>query len=501
MPQPGTGARRGLLAAVAFAVLLNPLNSSMISVALPHIEKDFGVPFSRLTWLIATYYLASAIAQPVMGRVSDLFGRRRLFYAGLVLVTVASALAPWAPSLVLLIAFRTIQAVGSSTLYPAGMAMVRDAFTTGQAQALGILAVFSSTSAALGPSLGGFLVHLGGWPAIFTVNFPLIAVSLFLALRSLPADAPRAGAPSRLDLPGAALFSMTVVTALYFLFSLDGRGPAWWAAAAAIVLGWAFTRLEMRVDEPFMDVRVFRRDAPRTFVYLAWTLSNVAFYSIFFGMPTYLETARHLSPGATGLVMLALAAPSSLISPVVGRWVDRAGHRPALVGSGATFLLGAAGLAAVGGSAPLWALGAILALLGASNGMNNLALQAALYRFVPLEETGAASGIFMTARYTGTILSSSLLGIVFGRAVSAGGLRELSWRLALGLPMSPCPRSGRAPSLTTAQPHLRGRSRETQLHALPRLRSRRRRVSVRRTPPPLWRRGRPRPAAPSLSLT
>lgn len=412
----------------------------MIAVALPHIGADFGVPFARLTWLIATYYLASAIAQPVMGRVSDLFGRRRLFFAGLALVAVASALAPWSPSLAALVAFRAVQAVGTSTLYPAGMGMIRDTFRTGQAQALGILAVFSSTSAALGPSLGGFLVHLGGWPAIFVVNFPLIAVSTILAWRALPADTPSAAAAGRLDLAGVALFSGTVVGALAFLLSLDGRGPAWWALAGAVVLGFAFVRFETRLAsagaEPFIDVRVFGRDPSRTKVYLAWMMSNVAFYSIFFGMPTYFETARRLSAGATGVMMLSVAGLGSIVSPFVGRWVDRAGHRPALLAGGATFLAGAAGLYAAGGRAPLAALFAVLSLLGVSNGIHNLALQAALFRFVPREDTGAASGIFMMARYTGTILSSSLLGIVFARGVGPAGLHQLSIALlALGVPM------------------------------------------------------------------
>ncbi|QBS38326.1 MFS transporter [Thermaerobacter sp. FW80] len=115
--EAGTGGSPGLLlAAVAFGALLNPLNSSMIAVALPAIARDFQVPLGRLTWVIAAFYLASAVGQPVMGKVADLAGRRRVFFAGLALVALASAAAPLAPTLGALVAARVLQALGSSTV-------------------------------------------------------------------------------------------------------------------------------------------------------------------------------------------------------------------------------------------------------------------------------------------------------------------------------------------------------------------------------------------------
>lgn len=492
-----------LLAAVAFGALLNPLNSSMIAVALPAIARDFQVPIGRLTWVIASFYLASAVSQPVMGKVADLAGRRRVFFAGLALVALASALAPLAPTLGALVAARVLQALGSSTLYPAGMAAVRDAFSGRTGQALGILAVFASTSAALGPSLGGFLVQAGGWQALFSVNFVPVALSAGLALRAFPVDAgaagssgaaspgparagssgaasprparvgpsaapadPRRSAPvdgpsgsspsagpgrgqrsaapmgragglgelgRRLDGLGVVLFAGTVTFGLAALLSLSEPQPAWWAMAAAIGLGVALVRWEGRVRaagrEPFLDLELLRRDRARTAVYGAWILSNVAFYTVFFGMPAYFEEVRHLDPRTSGLMMLSVAGFSSVASPLVGRWVDRVGHRPALWAAGLSLSTGALALLAVGPQAPLALLFVVLAFLGASNGVNNLALQTALYRFVPREETGAASGLYMTCRYIGSILSSSLLGLILAGPLDGRMLREL----ALGL--------------------------------------------------------------------
>jgi MFS family permease len=180
--------RTALLVTVACGTLLNPLNSSLIAVALANIRDDFALSFADAAWLISAYYLASAVGQPVLGRLADLFGRRRLFVSGLLVVAVASALAPLAPTFEWLVVLRVVQALGSSTLFPAGMGIIRAFVTDRQGQALSVLSVFSSVSAGFGPTLGGYLVAWASWPAIFLVNLPFAALALVLALRVLPRD-------------------------------------------------------------------------------------------------------------------------------------------------------------------------------------------------------------------------------------------------------------------------------------------------------------------------
>src|SRR5690606_28091701 len=143
--------------------------------------EDFRLTFVDVSWLISTYYLASAIGQPLMGKWSDLFGRKKVFMIGLLLVTLSSCLAPLAPSFGWLIGFRIIQALGSSALFPSGMAIIRSQITANQAKALGIVSIFSGTSAAFGPSIGGSLLHYGDWSLIFLCNFPFIIGSFLLA--------------------------------------------------------------------------------------------------------------------------------------------------------------------------------------------------------------------------------------------------------------------------------------------------------------------------------
>jgi EmrB/QacA subfamily drug resistance transporter len=404
-----------LLLAVALGILLNPLNSSMISVALAQMQDDLQLSFADATWLISSYYLASAIGQPVMGKLSDTLGRKRLFIIGLILVAIASALAPLAPNFGWLICFRIIQAVGSSTLYPAGMGAIRKYITTKQAQSLGIINVFASTSAAFGPSIGGFLIHYGNWHAIFLINFPFIIASLILTIKVFPKDEKSIGKAALPDVGGILLFSGAIVTMLIFFLSVQ-KNINWFVLAASILAAVLFCLYEVRRKEPFIDIRSLRRNKNVSYVYIQYVLINVLFYSIFFGVPAYLQQELKYGAELTGIMMLAVAGFGVVVSPFAGRWIDRTGSSRSIVLAGSvTAIVGTVLLLGMNSSSPPIYIFAVLSILGCSNGLNNLGLQTALYSFVKSEDTGAAFGLFMTSRYLGTILSSSLLGIVFGQ--------------------------------------------------------------------------------------
>ncbi len=231
-----------LLATVASATLLNPLNSSMISVALPSLGDEFGLSFAGVTWLVSIFYLTSAVAQPVVGRLGDVYGKRRVFFCGLALVAASSLLAPFSPGFSWLVLARAAQAIGSSVFFPVGTGLIRELVTERRASALGVLAVFASISAAMGPSLGGLLVHGGGWRLLFFTNLPFLAVSAVLATIVLPRDPAGRMATGRhplLDLPGILIFAAALTSTLIFLLSLSGEAN-FYAALAAPVAWWLF---------------------------------------------------------------------------------------------------------------------------------------------------------------------------------------------------------------------------------------------------------------------
>ena len=413
-----------LLATVASATLLNPLNSSMISVALPSLGDEFELSFAGVTWVVSIFYLTSAVAQPVVGRLGDAYGKRRVFFAGIALVAASSLLAPFSPSFFWLILARAVQAIGSSVFFPVGTGLIRDLITERRAAALGVLAVFSSISAAVGPSLGGLLVQGGGWRLLFFVNLPFLAFSAVLAAIVLPRETATPSARGRsplLDLPGVGLFAAALTATLVFLLSLSGDANPYAALLAPVAWGLFYLQ-ERRSEEPLIDLPRFFSNRGTLLVHAQYVLLNVVFYAIFFGIPTFLQEARGLDARTAGLVMFSVAGLGIASTPLAGRLIDRRGSAPALLVSALAVLAGTLLLFTVGSETGIpWIL-FVLALFGLGSGFGNLGLQNALLDHVPKEETGAASGLFMTSRYLGTILATSLLGILFGSTV---GDREL----------------------------------------------------------------------------
>ena len=431
------GPGRAFVTTIGLGTLLNPLNSSMIAVALLDLQRHFGASFADVSWLVSAFYLGSAIGQPAMGRLADLHGRRRVFMAGLATVGIASALATLAPSLGVLIAIRVLQAVGAAALFPSGMGMLRAAAGAGATRALGTVSIFASVSAGAGPTVGAYLVGWLGWAGVFVANIPIVVAALALAVLVLPRDHARdrptksgvSGAIASLDLPGIAAFGTSVFALLWFLLSLDDA-PAWWAPPLAVLAGALFVRIEQRGVQPFIDLRMLGEHRGLLVVYGQFTVVNVVFYSVFFGIPSYLQAARGFSVEKTGLVMLVIAGLGVVTTPMAARLVDRAGLRPPLLIGAGFMTAGSLLLLTLGPETSLpWLVG-VLAVFGVSTGFNSFGLQATMYRAAPADQIGTASGLFMTSRYLGTIGSASLLGLVFGHAIGVAQLHVAAVALA-----------------------------------------------------------------------
>ncbi len=426
--------RHLLLVAVGLGTLLTPLNSSMIAVALVRMKDDFGLSFHDVTWLVSIFYLVSAVAQPLMGKLADLWGRKRLFVIGLAVVGVASVGAASSPTFELVVACRAVQALGSSALFPCGMGIVRHHVHRRQAHALGVLSVFSSISAGAGPALGGFLLAVGDWPAVFLVNVPLIAVDLVLAVRVLPADSvrpdPRGSGRvlAALDPRGVAVFATTITALLLFLVSLDGSDPRWWAAVVAVAGAVLLLRLEQRSAAPFIDTRALVRSRLLS-VYGSFVLVNVVFYAIFFTVPSYLQEASGFGSAETGLLVLTLSGLGVVTVPLAARLIERLGSRAVIVSGAAVMTAGALLLTTLDVCSSVGWIVVVLCVIGVSTGFNNLGLQSALNERATAGTISAASGLFMTSRYLGTILASTLVAVTFAHTI---GTRELH-RVALVL--------------------------------------------------------------------
>jgi MFS family permease len=425
-----TGFGRRFVVAVSAGSVLNPVNSSIIAVALVAIGRSFGVGAAATTWLVSALYLATAVGQPAMGRLADQFGPRRVYLAGLALVA-AGGLAGWlAPSLGVLVAARVILGLGTSAAYPAAMAMIRS-----QAQrlrrdppgsVLGALAVAGQATMAVGPPLGGLLIAAGGWRLTLLINVPLAAAGAVFALAWLPADEPVRLRLAALDLPGAGLFAATLTALLLFVMNL--RAHPWWLLGAAAALGAALARRELAARSPFLDVAMLAHNRVLTTTYLRFGVTMLVTYSFIYGWTLWLEQAAGKTASAAGLLMLPSFAAAAGISALAARsrriW-------PPLAAGAVTLTAGSASLLALNGQSPVWILAAVSVVFGVQNGLSLVTNQAAMYAQAPAAQTGTAAGLLRTFMYLGAIASAGITGFVFGARATDGGLHHLAMILII----------------------------------------------------------------------
>ncbi|MEV0094131.1 MFS transporter [Streptomyces sp. NPDC050738] len=424
--EPG-GFNRKLLAPMMLGSVLNPINSSMLAVALIPIGQAFGVPPSQTAWLVSGLYLATAVGQPVIGRLVDTYGPRLLYLVGTSLVGVAGLLGVLAPSLWVLVLSRVLLGFGTSAAYPASMFLLRsESDRTGMKSPAGILAALSISNqvvAVIGPTLGGLLIGAGGWHLIFGINIPLSAACLVLGVRRLPRRTATSGAQKAesVDVPGMALFA-GMLTA-FMLFLMDLELSHWYLVALGAVLGAGFAMRELRVPRPFIDLRVLSGNAPLLATYIRQLLAYVTSYAFLYGFTQWLEEGRSLSASTAGLLLLPMSLAAMAVTALTGR---RAEVRHKLLIGGIVQIAACAALLLVGSGSPLWLLIVIGALVGVPQGLNGLANQNALYAQADPARMGSSAGLLRTFMYVGALLASAANALFFKGGADTAGLHDLS---------------------------------------------------------------------------
>ena len=286
---------------------------------------------TNISWLIASYFIISAIFTPLIGKLSDIYGRKLIFLIGLGLVVVSSILHHYLQICYVTFDARGIQAIGTSALFPAGVGIIRNTIQHNQNRVIGTLAVFATTSAAFGPTIGGMLIQFGGWPVIFYVNLPILAIGIVLTMMFIPKDKKNTAISYKLDGFGIILFSFFIICWMVFLLGLE-QGVQIEILILAIILTVIFYIYEKRRDEPFINVNFFRKNLNIALIFGQYILSTVIFFAVLLSFPTFIQTALGESSQMAGIVMLSLSIFAMIMTPIATRWMERAGFRiPLLV--------------------------------------------------------------------------------------------------------------------------------------------------------------------------
>jgi MFS family permease len=423
---------RRLLAPMILGSVLNPVNSSMIAVALVPIGLAFGAPPRETAWLVSGLYLATAVGQPVVGRLVDTYGPRRLLLVGSALVGVAGLLGLVAPSLGFLVGARVLLGFGTCAGYPASMYLIRsEARRTGQDSPSGVLttlAVANQTIAVIGPTLGGLLIGVGGWRTVFAVNIPLSLACLVLGSLRLPKlDQPEeeaGGTAARrtgIDLVGIALFAGMLTALLLFLMS--PAVPHAYLLLIALFAGTGFAVQELRSADPFIDLRVLAGNRPLLSTYARTLLTYVVSYAFLYGFTQWLEDGRGLSPSHAGLILLPMFATAILVSVTTGR---RPEIRAKLVVGGATLVVASGLVLLMTSSSPVWLLALVALVVGVPQGLSGLANQNAVYHQADPDRMGSSAGLLRTFTYLGAIVASAADGAFLGDRADTPGVHQLA---------------------------------------------------------------------------
>lgn len=411
------------LGVMTLAVTLLAVDATVLALAIPSLSQHLQPSSTELLWIGDIYSFVLAGLLVTMGNLADHIGRRRLLLIGTLGFGLSSLLAAFAPTATALIAARALLGLSGATIMPSTLSLVRNLFPDAKQRttAIAIWSAGSSGGTALGPVIGGLLLEHFWWGSVFLINLPVMALVLVSGFFLLPES--RNPKAQKVDIPSSVLSIATIVPLVYTVKTVAHHGLTGQAAvalAAGLTAGWIFLHRQNRLDNPLIDLQLFRRPA-FTWAVISTILAVFALAGLLYFFSQYLQLVRGFSTITAGFAELPLTLASIFIIVLVGPTVSR-------IGQGRTLALGlaiaAAGLIgfgfAVATTSFLPLIGCLL-LIGAGIGLGFAVATDTVLSAVPADRAGAASAISETGFELGAALGIALLG----------SLQDLGYRLHL----------------------------------------------------------------------
>ena len=403
------------LIVVCVGIFMLLLDVTIVNVALPDIQSDLDSSFSQLQWVIDAYALALAALVLTAGSLADLYGRRLLFAAGVLVFTLGSLLCGVAPTATTLVLARGAQGVGGAMMFATSLALLAHEFHGRErGTAFGIWGATTGGAVAIGPLVGGLVTETLGWRWIFLLNVPIGVAALAVTL--LRVGESRDPEHGGVDLPGVLTFTGGLFLLVFGL--VRGNNEGWGSPqivatlAGSALLLLAFVLVELRSSRPMLDLGLFRRPAFAGAQIAAFSLSASAF-AIFLYLSLYLQNVLGYSPLQTGLRFLPISLLAFVVAPISGKM---SAHMPVklLIGGGlAVCALAFVLLHGVTASSGWTELLPGFVLLGIGIGLVNPPLASTAVGVVPPQSTGMGSGANTTFRQVGIATGIALMGAVF----------------------------------------------------------------------------------------
>jgi EmrB/QacA subfamily drug resistance transporter len=402
---------------VSLALIMSGIDSTIVTVGLPSILGDLKTNLAYAGWVITGYQFSQAIMMPIVGKISDEWGRKRVFMSAVVIFTVSSIAAGFAPNIYTLIVFRVLQGVGGGAFLPSATGIISDAFGKRRSTAIGLFASIFPIGGIIGPNLGGFLIDRLSWRWIFFVNIPIGLLLVILGTLILPKSK---AIPSqrRIDVPGAVLFSLAILAVMYAMTTWandpQGVGPLTWILfALGAVFLYLFVRQENRAKQPMIELKLLLWKP-----FLAANIFNFIYGAIVFGLfafiPLYANVAYGMTASQSGLILTPRSVAMIVVAAFTSFFIIRFRYRlPMIMGAvtvAAGFFLISRGfhdISIMGLEISNMVLLILFVMLGGIGmGMINPSANNAVLDMVP-EKAAAVTGMRGMFRMTGGIFGTS----------------------------------------------------------------------------------------------
>ncbi len=410
-----------VLAAVGMGIFLTTIDGTIVNVALPTLVRELNTDFATVQWVVLGYLLTLSTLLLSMGRLGDMVGKKPIYMTGFVLFTLSSMLCGLSPTVYWLIGFRVLQAIGAAMTQALGTAIITEAFPDSErGKALGAAGTLVSIGIVLGPTLGGLLIESLSWHWVFLVNLPVGIIGVWMVIRNVPNLQPIG--EQRFDYAGATVLFIGLLTLLLGLTLGQqwgfGDQRVWLMLAGALLLIGLFIGIEARVEQPMIDLQLFRSQL-FSINLITGLAVFIAVAGVFILLPFYLEGVLGYGPRNVGLLVAAVPILLGVTAPISGSLSDRFGTR----------LIASIGLAVLaGGYAAMSRFTAetnltyyLIAVLpfGAGMGIFQSPNNSAVMGAVPRSKLGIASGLLAITRTLGQTTGIAVLGAFWAARVMA----------------------------------------------------------------------------------
>ena len=419
---------RWILLNVCVGQFIVGLDQRALLVALPTLTHTFNTSLTTIQWVLLIYDLTLIGLVITVGRLGDLFGRRRFYTSGFLLFVVSSALCGAAQSATQIILFRALQAVGGAMISANGRAVASIAFPSSErGKAMGVSSMAFHVGFLTGPTLGGFLIDTLGWRWIFFINLPVGIWGASLAWKLLEESRERVERIS-IDFPGAILLMMTCSLLIYGMNQLPHVGwhdPTVLRPLGLFVLALAlFIFVELRSPMPILSFALFKNRLFTASMFSLFFITSTQ-SAISFLLPFYLQNILHFSPTQMGWIIVANSVVIVMVAPLAGWLSDRLGSRLLCTFGSVLIVIGQFFVASLGIDSSVLRIIFPIALSGLGWGLFNSPNQSAILGSVPRDKLGTASGMNTTTARTGGAMGVALAATLFTYGLTAAGLSQL----------------------------------------------------------------------------